>query len=77
MRTLGPIFKARRADEDVIAKLVSVLTPIPADDYQYSANDLCHYPWVLPDHWFEQIFINKRDATPGPDGIPYSAWKAS
>eukprot|EP00959_Pyramimonas_sp_CCMP1952_P382986 8024854-Pyramimonas_sp.AAC.1 len=35
------------------------------------------YPWILTEDWFYSILTAKKDTTPGPDGIPYSSWRAS
>eukprot|EP00959_Pyramimonas_sp_CCMP1952_P328593 6879491-Pyramimonas_sp.AAC.1 len=71
------IFSAREVDNEMIGSLAAEVTPIPEDQHQYVSDSGSIYPWVIPEVVFAEILDQKYDSCPGPDGIPYSAWKAS
>eukprot|EP00959_Pyramimonas_sp_CCMP1952_P120077 2510474-Pyramimonas_sp.AAC.1 len=50
---------------------------MPSHPFHYQARDLALYPWVVPESKFQDILFWKKNTSPGPDGVPYAAWKSA
>jgi len=60
----APVFSRRLCDRSCWPDWTSEILPAPTVD------------WVLPPEDFFRLVRATHDSAPGPDGIPYAAWRA-
>eukprot|EP00959_Pyramimonas_sp_CCMP1952_P454741 9470407-Pyramimonas_sp.AAC.1 len=73
----GGVFQRRSVNSDTIADLVSIVEPVPRDDYQCTSRNGLIHPWIIPENICGDSLASKKDACPGPDGLTHSAWQAT
>jgi hypothetical protein len=62
----GPIFAAKAVDIDSAGPFLDQIQTVPSD-----------FSWTITHDMFDEAISRTGSSAPGPDGIPYGAWRAA